>query len=266
VSTTPDGNETTGTRPTPAPGRDEPTVAIPVRPGAATWPTGQGTAGGSGETTQVIPAGTGTEPPGSGAAPGRGAPDAHPELGAGDGEAGVFPDSEYTLPPSRAGAHWWGALIALVLSPVSWFLLTDGSARLFWSMLADPADVNPAGYLSFTAGLIALAAVLLAARWSSVGPIIAGSISALAGLAFLVLPVQTLDFLAGFREGVEELGGFGRNLYAYTVESGMKGTFLIGGVVLVAAGVISHGARRKGRREEKARVAVRAARGESPFP
>jgi hypothetical protein len=177
----------------------------------------------------------------------------------------LFPESQYTEPPSRAGAHWWGVAIALVLSPVAWFLLTDGSARLFWSMLADPADVNLAGYLSFGAGLLALGGVLLAARWSSVGPIVAGSISAAIGLTFLVIPAITLDWLAGYREQVEQLGGFGRNLYAYTVESGMRGTFVVGGLVLIGAGVISHGARRKGRREEKARLAVRAAHGENPF-
>jgi hypothetical protein len=177
----------------------------------------------------------------------------------------VFPESEYSLPPSRSGAHWWGVLLAFVLAPVSWFLLTDGSARLFWSMLADPSAVNIAGYLSFSAGLLALAAVLLAARWSSVGPIITGSISAIVGLTFLVFPERTLETLARYQQDVEDLGGFGRNLYAYTVESGMRGTFVIGGVVLLGAGVISHGARRKGRREEKARLNVRAARGENPF-
>lgn len=177
----------------------------------------------------------------------------------------LFPELLYTEPPSRAGAHWWGVLVALVLSPIAWFLLTDGSARLFWSILADPENVNLAGYLSFAAGLVALGGVLLAARWSSVGAIVAGSLSGLVGLTFLVFPARTLEFLEGYREQVEELGGFGRNLYAYTIESGMRGTFVIGAVVLIGVGIVSHGARRKGRREEKAHLAVRAARGENPF-
>lgn len=232
------------------------TVAVPVRAASPTSDAAGDATPPPAALPPVIPPGTPAPPAPDGAAWG---------TEPGNGPATLFPESQYTEPPSRAGAHWWGVAIALVLSPVAWFLLTDGSARLFWSMLADPADVNLAGYLSFGAGLLALGGVLLAARWSSVGPIIAGSISAAIGLTFLVIPVKTLDWLAGYQEQVEQLGGFGRNLYAYTVESGMRGSFVVGGVVLIGAGMISHGARRKGRREEKARLAVRAAHGENPF-
>lgn len=232
------------------------TVAVPVRAASPTPDAGGDATPPPAALPPVIPPGTPAPPAPDGAAWG---------TEPGNGPATLFPESQYTEPPSRAGAHWWGVAIALVLSPVAWFLLTDGSARLFWSMLADPADVNLAGYLSFGAGLLALGGVLLAARWSSVGPIIAGSISAAIGLTFLVIPVKTLDWLAGYQEQVEQLGGFGRNLYAYTVESGMRGSFVVGGVVLIGAGMISHGARRKGRREEKARLAVQAAHGENPF-
>lgn len=219
--------------------RTPPTVAIPVQA-----PTGQ-------DATGQAPAG---DDAWSTAAP-------EPSAQASD----IFPESMYGEPPSRAGSHWWGVLIALALTPISWFLLVDGSARVFWSLTADPANVNIAGVLGLAGGLLLLTTVLLSARWSSVGTSIAGSISALVGLAFLVLPVRTLDVLAQIQDRVESFGGFGRNLYAYTVESGLRGTFLVAGVVLVLVGVVSHGARRKGRREEKARLAVRAAQGENPF-
>lgn len=181
------------------------------------------------------------------------------------GEEGVFPEDALDEPARRTAAHWWGVLIAFTLTPIAWFLLFDGSARIYWSMLADPANVNPAGYLSLGFGLATLAILLLAARKSSVGSIIVGSLAALAGLAFVAVPVQTLEFLSRYADRIESLGGFGRNLYAYTVESGMRSYFLIGGVILIFVGVVSHAARRQGRREERARLALRAAQGENPF-
>ncbi len=181
------------------------------------------------------------------------------------GEDGVFPEDVLDEPVSRTAAHWWGVLIAFTLTPIAWFLLFDGSARIYWSMLADPANVNPAGYLSLGFGLAALAILLVAVRKSSVGSIIVGSLAALAGLAFVAVPVQTLEFLSRYADRIESLGGFGRNLYAYTVESGMRSYFLIGGVILIFVGVVSHAARRQGRREERARLALRAAKGENPF-
>lgn len=181
------------------------------------------------------------------------------------GEDGAFPEDALDEPTSRTAAHWWGVLIAFTLTPIAWFLLFDGSARIYWSMLADPANVNPAGYLSLGFGLATLAILLLAARKSSVGSIIVGSLAALAGLAFVAVPVQTLEFLSRYADRIESLGGFGRNLYAYTVESGMRSYFLIGGVILIFVGVVSHAARRQGRREERARLALRPAQGENPF-
>lgn len=177
----------------------------------------------------------------------------------------LFPESTYEEPPSRAGSHWWGVLIALTLTPIAWFLLQDGGARIYFSLQADPTAINLAGVLSLAGGLLVLAIVLLAARWSSVGPIIAGSIAALAGLAFIAFPSQTLEWLADYEAELERLGGFGENLYTYLLESGMRGELLVAGVVLVFVGIVSHGARRQGRREERARLALRAARGENPF-
>ncbi len=251
----------------PAPAAEDATVAIPLAAPASSLPSAPAPSVPVPTTpvapvTPVVPAAAvaGAVAAASDAAPQWTAP---PEQA--PAEAEIFPEAMYEEPPSRAGAHWWGVLIAFVLTPIAWFLLFDGSARIYWSTLADPANVNPAGYISLGTGLAVLVIVLLAARWSSVGPIIVGSLAALIGLTFLAIPVQTLEFLARYQDRVEAFGGFGKNLYAYTVESGLRSYFLIGGVILIFLGVVSHGARRQGRRAERARLAVRAAKGENPF-
>ena len=181
------------------------------------------------------------------------------------GEPAVFPEGVFHEPPSRAGAHLWAVLIALTLSPVAWFLLNDGSARMYWSLRADPNDVNVAGLVGLGAGLLVSTVVLLTGRWSSVGAAVSGSIGFLAGLAFAILPAQTLEIVGRSEDFLDNFGAFGSNVYDYIVESGIRGYFLVAGFGLILLAVVSHGARRKGRREEFARLAVRAARGENPW-
>jgi hypothetical protein len=180
-------------------------------------------------------------------------------------EPAIFPEGVYEEPPSRAGAHLWALLIALVLSPVAWFLVNDGSARIYWSLRSDPGQINLAGMLGLAVGLLVVTIVLLTARWSSIGVTVTGLLSLLVGLAFLVSPAVAFDRLESSEEPLRQFGGFGENLFAYAVESALRGQFLLAGFVLVLVGVVSHGARRKGRREEYARLAVRAARGTNPF-
>ncbi len=180
-------------------------------------------------------------------------------------EPAIFPEGVFQEPPSRAGAHLWVLFLSLALSPIAWFLLNDGSARVYWSLRADPEAINIAGLVGLGAGLLVASIVLLAARWSSVGASVAGSIGFLAGLAFLVAPVRTLEIVGNTEDFLNQFGGFGANLYGYLVESGIRGQLMVSGFVLIGVAVVSHGARRKGRREEFARLAVRAARGENPF-
>ena len=181
------------------------------------------------------------------------------------GEPPVFPEGVFHEPPSRAGAHLWAVLIAVTLSPVAWFLLSDGSTRLYWSLRADPGSPNLAGLFGLAVGLLITAVVLLTGRWSSVGASVAGSVSFLIGLSFAIIPARTLEIIDSWDGFLSNFGGFGANVQAYLVEDGIRGHFLIGGVVLILLAAVSHGARRKGRREEFARLAVRAARGENPW-
>ena len=162
-------------------------------------------------------------------------------------------------PRSRAGAHWWGVLISLVFVPVSWYFIADGGERLSHSLGINPEAVNIAGIIELAGGLLALILVLLSARWSSVGAIIMGSIVTLFGAAFLVIPTMTLNFLTDQSETIDRLRQFGQNFADHLVSDGQSGRLLAYGIVLIFIGIVSHGARRQGRREERRKAAAATA-------
>lgn len=156
--------------------------------------------------------------------------------------------------PSRAGAHVWGLLITLLLTPVAWYLLADAGARLTlpggnpW----DTTNLNIAALLELAGGLLVLVVVLLAARWSSVGAIVTGSLLLVVGVPFVAVPGWTQNLLESVTDWLAGLGDFGDNIAYHLVATGSTGRFVVYGVALIFIGVVSHGARRQGRREIRA--------------
>ncbi len=157
-------------------------------------------------------------------------------------------------PPSRAKAHVWGVIVTLLLTPVAWYLLADAGARLTlpagnpW----DTANLNIAALLELAGGLLVLIAVLLAARWSSVGAIVTGSLVLVVGVPFVAVPAWTQDLLEPVTDWLSTLGDFGDNVAHHLVATGSTGRFVVYGVALIFIGVVSHGARRKGRLDVRA--------------
>src|SRR5699024_11814492 len=98
---------------------------------------------------------------------------------------------------------------------------------------------------------ITLIIMLMAARWSSVGSIIIGSIATLIGAAFLVVPQIVADFLESQAMIFDRLGQFGMNIHDHLVSDGHSGRLLLYGITFIFVGVVSHGARRQGRRDRK---------------
>jgi hypothetical protein len=95
--------------------------------------------------------------------------------------------------------------------------------------------------------------VILTARWSSPGVIVVGGVTFLAAALFLALPVEAGDLL---RPALEELRGRGDlagNLATHLVTDLTTGRLAASGLFLVLLGVVSHGARRQGRNEERTR-------------
>lgn len=159
-------------------------------------------------------------------------------------------------PTSRAAAHWWGILIAIVFGPVTWYLIADGGERVSYALSQNIEAVNILGLVELAGGLITLIIMLLAARWSSVGSIIIGSIGALIGAAFLIVPSQLADFLSSQSMFFDRLGQFGANLFDRLTADGHSGRLLAYGISFIFIGVVSHGARRQGRREERRKAVL----------
>ncbi|CAM3817828.1 hypothetical protein OCAE111667_26900 [Occultella aeris] len=160
-------------------------------------------------------------------------------------------------PQSRTSAHWWGILIAVVFTPVAWYLIADGGDRIAHAQNTNLDQINVAGFIELGGGLLALVALFIAARWSSVGSIIMGSVGVLIGAAFLAVPRTVLDFLDEQAAPVfERLGQLGTNIYDHLLSDGQTGRLVAYGIVLILTGVVSHGARRQGRREERRKTAV----------
>lgn len=161
-------------------------------------------------------------------------------------------------PTSRAASHWWSILISIVFVPVSWYLLADGGERTSFN-LQGGGEFNLAGPLELAGGLLCLFAVLLAARWSSVGVILTGTVSLLAGVAFIAFNAEAMD-LVGQYQGtiVQGLDQLGQNIVDHMLRDAQSGRLAVYGFVLVMVGVVSHGARRQGRREERRRAALGA--------
>ena len=159
-------------------------------------------------------------------------------------------------PRSRAAAHWWGILIAVVFGPVTWYLIADGGERVSYALSQNLESINVMGLVELGGGLLTLIILLMAARWSSVGSIIIGSIGALIGAAFLAVPQIVADFLSSQSVIFDRLGQFGTNLFDHLVADGHSGRLLVYGVAFIFIGVVSHGARRQGRREERRKAAL----------
>lgn len=185
----------------------------------------------------------------TGGAAAAGAPD--PERSRPDRDVLLDGTTALTRTPSRTGAHVWALVLTLLLTPVAWYLVADAGARLTlpagnpW----DTGNLNLAALLELGGGLLVLAVVLLAARWSSLGAIVTGSLVIVLGVPFLAVPTQTQEVLGRVTTWLEGLGDFGGNVAHHLAASGSTGRLVVVGVALILLGVVSHGARRKGRRD-----------------
>ncbi len=158
-------------------------------------------------------------------------------------------------PVSRAAAHWWTILITLVFAPVAWYLFTDGGARIEWAA-SQSTPIAIASYIEFVLGLLAVFIFMLAARWSSVGSIIMGSIAFILGVAYLLFPFTGAEILTGATDYFSRLGQFGLNVQMHLSSTLVSGRMALFGLALIMVGVVSHGARRQGRREERTKIAL----------
>lgn len=166
-----------------------------------------------------------------------------------------FEGFEEQGPVSRAAAHWWTILITLVFAPVAWYLFTDGGVRITWALSRTEMPSIPV-LIEFGLGLVALFVYLLAARWSSLGSIILGSVFFALGAAFLAFPQEAYAILLDSNQYFGRLGQFGLNVLEHLTSTLDSGRMAVYGLTMIMVGVVSHGARRQGRREERTKISL----------
>ncbi|QOX81765.1 hypothetical protein H8R18_08650 [Nanchangia anserum] len=172
-------------------------------------------------------------------------------------------DGATALPsiPSRVPAHIWSVLLTLILTPVAWFFACDGVARLLPGTLTEvaPRIHNVAGLLEIAAAALVMFLLVLLARWSSLGSFVWGIVSLVAGVAFFVVQGLALNVIGSLNhllQAMRGVNGFFSNVAHHLAFSLTGGIIVLAGVVLIALGFVSHGARRKGRRDYLARRAI----------
>lgn len=152
--------------------------------------------------------------------------------------------------PSRKAAHAWAFLIGLVMTPITWYLMSDAGARLImregqW----DTLTVKPFTVLEVFAAAVCIIFLVISARWSSIGAFVSGVILFLVGIPFIAAPEFTSNFLAPVLSALKNFNAFGGNVAHHLVSDGSTGRFLFYGLTMILIGFVSHGARRKGRKD-----------------
>ncbi|MDO4792270.1 MAG: hypothetical protein Q3999_07305 [Buchananella hordeovulneris] len=159
-------------------------------------------------------------------------------------------------PLSRASAHWWSLLFTLLLVPVAWFLVTDAAAQLSSAqgISADsPLRLSAPPVWPITElilGAIAGSLAVFVARWSSVGACVVGTLFSVAGGLLTFVPNQVNMWVGAL---FTDLLGYNTSTQRFVLAflgDGVSGRILLGGLFLIFVGVVSHGARRQGRREQ----------------
>lgn len=153
--------------------------------------------------------------------------------------------------PSRGAAHMWSLLLSVILVPVAWYLMWDAGTRLMVSTNAQWKT----GVLDWLAigeligGSVAIFVLVLVARWSSLGAFITGILILAAGVPFIALPGLTAERIEPVISALKNGNPFTGNIAHHLTWSGGSGFFVMAGVALIALGFVSHGARRKGRKD-----------------
>ena len=162
-------------------------------------------------------------------------------------------------PASRAAAHWAGVLIALVFVPAAWFGLHMGAHTLVTHSPTLGFSFSLAGTLTFAAGAVALVIALWMARRSSLGSFVIGIMSLALGLPFLAAPTYVAPYVTPVLERLSTHSTLGENLATFLWRDAASGKFVSFGLLMIMVGVISHSARRAGRREQEVVDRIRRA-------
>ena len=163
-------------------------------------------------------------------------------------------------PASRFGSHWAGILIAVVLLPLSWFFGHTARHAFGTTAARDPEGaMSVNGVIVIALSALCLGVGLWMARRSSLGTILVGALTALAGIPGLLAPAATHRVLEQALGAAADRTSLGKDLLDFLWLDLSRGTFLLVGMVVLMVGIVSHSARRAGRREQEIIDRVRKA-------
>ncbi|SDN40053.1 hypothetical protein SAMN05216355_10354 [Actinomyces ruminicola] len=154
-------------------------------------------------------------------------------------------------PKSRAAAHWAGVLVWVIALPLAWFLLHDAAATAVDGATPLRFGVSVLALVELGIAAAALAVALWTASRSSLGSFVVGAASVLVGLPFLLAPAAMNDAIGPLLDRLTAHSQLGASLSAYWWADAISGKFIAFGLFMIMVGVVSHRARRAGRREQE---------------
>lgn len=151
-------------------------------------------------------------------------------------------------PKKRGLAHVGTFFLTLLLLPVAWYFISDAGARLAvvpgnpW--LTGSVQLMPLGEL--LAGIVVVGVIWLAARASSLGAQVLGTIVFLAGAAALVVPQLAQNLIAQLNIAIGSYNAFTGNVVYHLINDLASGRLAVFGALLLLTGLVAHGSRRRG--------------------
>lgn len=140
------------------------------------------------------------------------------------------------------GSHVLGVVLGLLLAPLGAAALLGGQARILAAQVDGwDASTEVLGIVLVSAGLLLLVWVLLLGLWTATVPVTGGLVLTVLGAVYLYAPSLARE---------QTLAWFDRERWHATltqvVVTGTSGTLLAAGVLLLVAGLVTAGARRRG--------------------
>lgn len=151
-------------------------------------------------------------------------------------------------PKKRGLAHVGTFFLTLLLLPVAWYFISDAGARLAvvpgnpW--LTGSVQLMPLGEL--LAGIVVVGVIWLAARASSLGAQVLGTIVFLAGAAALMVPQLAQNLIAQLNIAIGSYNAFTGNVVYHLTNDLASGRLAVFGALLLLTGLVAHGSRRRG--------------------
>ncbi|PHP53104.1 hypothetical protein BW737_005190 [Actinomyces ruminis] len=154
-------------------------------------------------------------------------------------------------PKSRAAAHWAGVLVWVIALPLAWYLFHAGATAAVDGAAPLTFGTPVRALVELGAGAVVLAIALWTASRSSLGSFVVGVISLLGGVPFLAAPTAMNDSVGPFLDRLTAHSNLGASLSSYFWADAVSGKFIAFGLFMIMVGVVSHNARRAGRREQE---------------